>query len=83
MSSNEFLAWLRQHLVPTLAPGNIVVMDQLSSHKVKGVREAIESVGTEVRSACVDCCQVASADGRDSIEFGPCPSSQIGTFRMF
>jgi len=44
-----FLAWLRQHLVPTLAPGDIVVMDQLSSHKVKGVREAIESVGTEVR----------------------------------
>ena len=44
-----FLAWVRQHLVPTLAPGDIVVMDHLSSHKVKGVREAIESVGTEVR----------------------------------
>ena len=40
-----FLAWLRQHLVPTLAPGDIVVMDQLSSHKVKGVREAIEVSG--------------------------------------
>jgi len=44
-----FLAWVRQHLVLTLAPGDIVVMDHLSSHKVKGVREAIESVGTEVR----------------------------------
>ena len=44
-----FLAWLRQHLVPPLAPGDTVVLDQLSSHKVKGVREAIESVGTEVR----------------------------------
>ena len=44
-----FLAWVRQHLVPTLAPGDIVVMDYLLSHKVKGVREAIESVGTEVR----------------------------------
>ena len=49
MFSKEFLAWVRQHLVPTLAPGDIVVMDNLSSHKVKGVREAIESVGTEVR----------------------------------
>ena len=44
-----FLAWVRQHLVLTLAHGDIVVMDHLSSHKVKGVREAIESVGTEVR----------------------------------
>ena len=33
-----FLAWVWQHLVPTLAPGDIVVMDHLSSHKVKGVR---------------------------------------------
>jgi transposase len=49
MSSNEFLAWLRQHLVPALAPGDIVVIDQLSSHQVKRVREAIESVGVEVR----------------------------------
>ena len=29
-----FLAWLRQHLVLTLAPGDIVVMDHLSSHNV-------------------------------------------------
>ncbi len=34
---------------PTLAPGDIVVMDYLLSHKVKGVRKAIESVGPEVR----------------------------------
>ena len=44
-----FLAWVRQHLVPTLQAGDVVVMDNLSSHKVKGVREAIESVGAEVR----------------------------------
>jgi len=36
-----FLAWVRKHLVPTLAPGDIVAVDHLSSHKVKGVREAI------------------------------------------
>ena len=33
-----FLTWMRQHFDPTLAPEDIVVMDQLSSHKVKGVR---------------------------------------------
>ena len=43
-----FLAWVRQELVPTLRSGDIVVMDNLSSHKVAGVREAIESVGATV-----------------------------------
>ena len=40
-----FLAWVEQFLVPTLRPGDTVVMDNLSSHKVKGVREAIEAAG--------------------------------------
>ena len=44
-----FRAWVEQHLIKTLRPGDIVVMDNLSSHKVKGVVEAIESVGAEVR----------------------------------
>ena len=43
-----FLAWVQQHLVPMLTQGDIVVMDNLSSHKVQGVREALESVGAEV-----------------------------------
>lgn len=43
-----FLAYVRQQLVPTLRPGNIVVMDNLSAHKVSGVREAIEAVGAEL-----------------------------------
>ena len=43
-----FLAWVRQHLVPTLAPGDIVVIDHPSSHQAKGVREAIESVVDEI-----------------------------------
>ncbi|MCZ6744562.1 MAG: IS630 family transposase [Alphaproteobacteria bacterium] len=41
----RFLAWVRQALVPTLSKGDIVIMDNLSSHKVAGVREAIEAVG--------------------------------------
>ena len=43
-----FLAYVQQHLVPTLKPGDIVIMDNLSSHKVAGVREAIEAVGASL-----------------------------------
>lgn len=41
----RFLAWVEQALVPTLSKGDIVIMDNLGSHKVKGVREAIEALG--------------------------------------
>jgi transposase len=44
-----FFAWVEQFLVPTLRPGDIVVMDNLGSHKVEGVREAIEAAGAELR----------------------------------
>lgn len=44
-----FRAWVEQHLAPALQPGDIVVMDNLSSHKVAGVREAIEAAGAELR----------------------------------
>ncbi len=43
INGSLFLAWVQQHLAPTLQPGDVVVMDNLSSHKVAGVREAIES----------------------------------------
>lgn len=43
-----FLAYVRQQLVPTLGAGDIVVLDNLSAHKVAGVREAIESAGAHV-----------------------------------
>jgi transposase len=42
-----FRAYVEQVLVPTLAAGDIVVMDNLSSHKVSGIREAIEAVGAD------------------------------------
>jgi len=44
-----FRSWVEQHLAPALKPGDIVVMDNLSSHKVAGVREAIEAAGAELR----------------------------------
>lgn len=43
-----FLGYVRQQLAPTLSPGDIVVMDNLSAHKVAGVRTAIESAGARV-----------------------------------
>lgn len=48
INGRVFLAYVRQQLVPTLRPGDIVVMDNLASHKVAGVREAIEGVGAKV-----------------------------------
>jgi transposase len=44
-----FRAWIEQVLAPTLQPGDIVVMDNLGSHKVAGVREAIEAAGATLR----------------------------------
>ena len=44
-----FLAYVRHVLVPTLRPGDIVVMDNLSSHKGAGVRAEIEAAGAELR----------------------------------
>jgi transposase len=40
-----FQAYVDQVLIPTLSPGDIVVMDNLGSHKGAGVRKAIEAVG--------------------------------------
>ena len=43
-----FRAYVEQFLAPTLTPGDIVVMDNLSSHKVEGVRKAIEARGASL-----------------------------------
>ena len=43
-----FLAYVEQVLVPTLSPGDVVVMDNLGSHKSKAVREAIRAVGARI-----------------------------------
>jgi len=47
-NAQVFLTYVEQCLAPNLQPGDIVVMDNLSSHKVKGVCEAIEAVGADV-----------------------------------
>lgn len=45
VNAQSFLTYVKQFLLPTLKPGDIVVMDNLSSHKGKQVRDAIRSVG--------------------------------------
>ena len=48
MNGNAFLAYVEQVLAPSLKPGDIVVLDNLSAHKVPGVRETIEAAGARL-----------------------------------
>lgn len=48
VNRDVFTAFVKQVLVPALRPGDIVVMDNLSSHKGTRIRELIESAGAEV-----------------------------------
>jgi len=43
-----FVAYVEQILVPTLNPGDTVILDNLGSHKVAGVQAAIEAVGANL-----------------------------------
>ena len=43
-----FQAWVEQEFVPTLKPGDIVILDNLASHKSKAVRQAIRSTGARL-----------------------------------
>jgi transposase len=49
MTGAAFLAYVEQVLVPTLRPGEIVIMDNLPAHKPAAVRAAIEAAGAELR----------------------------------
>ncbi len=45
VDTEVFRAYVRHVLLPTLCPGDIVVMDNLSSHKASDIREHIEGAG--------------------------------------
>ena len=49
MDGPSFLAYVEQILAPTLRKGDIVFMDNLRTHKIDGVRQALEAVGAKVR----------------------------------
>jgi len=46
--TDVFMAYVRQVLVPSLRPGDIVVADNLSPHKAPAVAEAIQAAGAEL-----------------------------------
>lgn len=49
VTSDLFVRWLREWLVPTLAPGTTVVLDNLAVHRHADVRPVIEAAGCHVR----------------------------------
>jgi len=49
IDGDSFRAYVEQCLAPTLRRGDIVIMDNLASHKVAGIKEAIEAAGAELR----------------------------------
>jgi transposase len=48
INGQTFLAYVEQALVPSLKPGDIVVIDNLGSHKGKAVRRAIRAAGAKL-----------------------------------
>jgi len=48
MNREMFTAYVEQQLVPTLRPGEVVICDNLSSHRSKEVRTAIEAAGASI-----------------------------------
>ena len=48
INGERFLAYVEQFLVPTLKPGDVVVLDNLGSHKGKAVRKAIRAAGARL-----------------------------------
>ena len=48
INGESFLAYVEQLLVPTLKPGDIVIIDNLGSHKGKAVRKAIRAAGARL-----------------------------------
>ena len=48
MTGTAFRAYVEQFLAPALAPGDVVVLDNLAAHKVAGVRQAIAAAGASL-----------------------------------
>jgi len=48
LNGEIFRAYVEQILAPTLEPGDILIMDNLSTHKVAGIRELVEKAGARI-----------------------------------
>ena len=49
IDSAAFAAYVQRFLVPSLRPGQVVILDNLSAHKSAAAREAIEAAGVKLR----------------------------------
>lgn len=48
INGQSFRAWIDQQLVATLKPGDIVILDNLGSHKAKVIRQTIRAAGARI-----------------------------------
>ncbi len=48
INGERFLAYVQQALIPTLKPGDVVIMDNLNSHKSPAIRKMIRGVGARL-----------------------------------
>jgi hypothetical protein len=48
VDGQAFTAWVEQHLFPTLAPRDVVILDNLASHKAEAARSAIRAAGAHL-----------------------------------
>jgi transposase len=48
MNGEMFLAWVAQGLAPALQKGDLVIMDNLATHKMQGIVEAVEAAGARL-----------------------------------
>jgi hypothetical protein len=84
INGESFLACVEQMLVPTLRPGDIVIIDNLGSHKGKTVRRAIRAAGAKL-FFLPPTAQISIRSSRSSPSSRPCserlpsePSKQPG-----
>jgi len=74
MKGNALLTYVEWVLVPILAPSDLVIVDNLSAHKVSGVKEVIE-----VPSAC-SCCfthPTSMRSSKPSLSLKPCSERPV------
>lgn len=48
INGERFTAYVEQFLVPTLKPGDVVILDNLGSHKAKAARKAVRDIGARL-----------------------------------
>jgi hypothetical protein len=70
-----FTAYVEQFLVPTLKPGDIVVMDNLGSHKGQIVRQLIRAAGARILF-CRPTAPISTRSSRSSPSSRPCCAGQ-------